>query len=329
MKYKLDLDSRSYFSTTNISTIANRKYAIDSSFLPEDTKYKMTYNFCSNSLTKEYPPIGLTSNTTDITNQLYGNGTYIASASTEFDSGFQAFETFNKIYDEPLDRWRSVNGVYFPAGSYNGSAETSIDGVLRKGEWLQIELPSAISLDKFSLTCRIDDGNKGMAGSFYIAGSNNTIDWNEVYFATGLTWSGIETKTFTTTNKTSFKYLRYVVLSIYSPIYTNTHTFTALNEWVLYASALKTSIIKINLGGMMQQNYIVSNNTFKSTSFSGILEESKAVNQLVASPTHNPSIYITKRLQDNFIEVDLYEMDMITPLLSNGSYLLTLYFDIY
>lgn len=196
----------------------------------------------------QYPPGPMTANTTTILGQ-----NYVASASTEFDATFQAFEAFNDITNQPVDRWRSANGVYSSTtGTYTGSKETSIDGVIREGEWLQIELPDAIRLDTFTLTCRDDDTNKGIAKSFYIAGSNNLSgSWTEVYFDSNLTWSGLETKTFTTTNKTPFKYFRYVVLSIYSPSSSPGGTFTALNEWVLYSyePALECGYIEPNDDG--------------------------------------------------------------------------------
>lgn len=82
-----------------------------------------------------YPPLGLTSNTaSNITGANYGNGTYLASSSSQHVAGiYQAYRAFDKITPNYLTNtsgnsnfWHCVSNVYFgSSGNYAGSVFTT------------------------------------------------------------------------------------------------------------------------------------------------------------------------------------------------------------
>lgn len=90
----------------------------------------------------------LTDNSTTLSNQTYGNGTYNVSASTFYGAGYEpwrAFRTFTD-YTSVDAMWHSVHGVYNgSSGAYAGIIETlDANGTSHLGEWLQIVLPTAV-----------------------------------------------------------------------------------------------------------------------------------------------------------------------------------------
>ncbi|KAI8995106.1 hypothetical protein BC832DRAFT_596123 [Gaertneriomyces semiglobifer] len=97
-----------------------------------------------------FPPANMTAETTLITGQTYGNGTYIATASSVYN---------NSTYYTP---WRAFEtGSWYPlVNSYSGTAPysyvrgitTLVDSVSVAGEWIQLQMPVAIILSSFDIT---------------------------------------------------------------------------------------------------------------------------------------------------------------------------------
>jgi hypothetical protein len=143
-----------------------------------------------------YPPVAMTNNST-----VMSNGTYIASASSQ-SSGWIAYRAFDKVLGNhhylrnstPPYGWASlgygsystdfnnttttyyaasVNEGYLPSGI---AASTTVSGVVYKGEWIQIQLPQAITLGSFTYYNTEGLRYNGMV-HWVMAGSTDGITW--------------------------------------------------------------------------------------------------------------------------------------------------------
>jgi hypothetical protein len=141
----------------------------------------------------EYPPAGLTGPSTPISGQAYGNGTYIASASSALvGTNQEAFRAFNKATPPTNSDWIGGGTFNNGVGPYNLSTGlyptssgffTSISGTDRYGEWLQLQLPAAIVLTSYSIqSANYTEGAyyRRNPYSWYIAGSNDGSTWTQL-----------------------------------------------------------------------------------------------------------------------------------------------------
>lgn len=121
---------------------------------------------------KEYPPAGMPANTTNFTTQPYGNGTYVARASSIWQ---QPHLAFNKTYDA-FSAWGAAFGTYQSnTGVYIGSNTTLVDNSNVSGEWLELETPQSIVIDRYAIR-GFPQGGQGdvrSANTFTIAGSTD------------------------------------------------------------------------------------------------------------------------------------------------------------
>lgn len=194
-----------------------------------------------------YPSYFMTANTTNISDQPYGNGIYDASASSTSGGGspYRAFD--NNIFNT---YWRSGGG-YDSNGLYVGSTFTTTTIGSISGEWLQITLPvsTTIKLSGFYLATRSTNGMKPRAVS--VLGSNNTSDpWNVIYTTSnvGLFPPDQVTVYLTTLPNDSYRYYRIVVSSVVASA-----GYTEISTWALYDSFTTFQNIPTN---SLNKNYI-------------------------------------------------------------------------
>jgi len=192
----------------------------------------------TNSWITEWPPIALNASSTGGTiyscpvyGQPYGNGVYIITASTTYSTSAPWY-AFDKIAvgSFPIC-WASAANYNGTTGVYAGTA--SITG-LGTGEWLQIQLPTAIYLQSYSLTC-IQSGGIGQAPStYYVAGSNNGTSWTIIDSRTGINWvTQFQTQYFTLNSPSIVAYSYYVIIC--SAVMAGNGYF-ALDEWRLFGN---------------------------------------------------------------------------------------------
>lgn len=112
-----------------------------------------------------YPSAALTANTTAVTGQPYGNGTYVVTASSQYEGGVeQAWNAF----DLTLAPWTSQSSLTANYSTSNvGPSNTTITG----GDWLQITLPRPIQLDAYTIM-QVYETDR-FPKVFYVLGSNN------------------------------------------------------------------------------------------------------------------------------------------------------------
>ena len=160
------------------------------------------------------------------------NKIYIVSDSSYAETGNEGYRLFSKTY---TDKWVGA-GIYNNLGNYQGEYSTIIDGVERLGEWVQIQLPSAIKLDHFKLAPSTNLVTAPI--EFYIAGSDDGSNWTAVYYIYNYEWTNSSESVFYTKNiDIAYSYYRLVIIrvkntlstksvelvniSLYGSVYTN------------------------------------------------------------------------------------------------------------
>lgn len=179
------------------------------------------------SMELKYPPTALTATTTVISNQTYGNGTYITSSSSEISPGevsWKAFDSTSSGFGWTI----ATNGRYY-LGDYVFSPPftTVVSGVSYTGEWLQIQFSFSFVLTKYQLYTWESDMTRAPK-LFVIAGSNDGITWSLVDYENNITGWTTAGKIFYANNTTPYKYYRLVVNK------NNGGGRLSVGEWLLY-----------------------------------------------------------------------------------------------
>ena len=179
-----------------------------------------------------FPPAAMTGYSTAL-NAGYGQGTYVASASTEqYGPPWGAFD--KTIGSGSSGEWQSSSIYLTSSGVYNGTVSTvDVNGTSYLGEWLQIAMPSSITVSNYALQNR-SDVNTQMCSKWWIFGSRDGTSWYLVDSRTGVSWSLSQTQTFTVASGQAFTYFRLV-----TSITNNTSGSTqpvSISEWTLNGS---------------------------------------------------------------------------------------------
>lgn len=187
----------------------------------------------------EYPPIGLTNETQTISGYGFGDGSYtITSSST--NSSYPPYNAFRTTSSFWISRNNGNNNYITTSGSYGGITSTIVDSQTYSGEWIQIQLPSSISISSFKMGPRSNSTFYATASprDFILAGSNDGTTWNLIYTGTNTNWSSASNiKTFTVTPvSNSYRYWRIVIMTIGNlPV-----TTTDINVGLRYCSLIRT-----------------------------------------------------------------------------------------
>jgi hypothetical protein len=136
----------------------------------------------------------------------YGQGKYVASASSEYTSRF-TYLAFDKSVSSGF--WQIATAAYTANTPYSGSIVTvDLIGNAYPGEWIQIQLPVSVILSTYSVTT--DTSNSPSKWS--VLGSRDGINWTLVDQRTGQTsWTNQVAQTFTASATQSYTFYRFVV----------------------------------------------------------------------------------------------------------------------
>ncbi len=150
---------------------------------------------------KHYPEAHLTANSSN-------NVTVSSSSIFDNNNAYLAFYAFD---NNSATIWAS--GVLYntSTGVYTGGQSTTISGTNVSGEWVQIQLPSAVILKSYSLTARFPQPGYNPPNSWVLAGSTNGTTW--VLLDTELSignWILQRTQTFTASSSVAYNYYRFV-----------------------------------------------------------------------------------------------------------------------
>lgn len=167
---------------------------VNTSFLPQTTFQVSGTTTLQGPLNVQgglvYPPTGMTTNSTVVSGQAYGNGTYVASFSTaDFGAGTTAWYSFSRS----LTATNSTSVVYTAGGGgspYSGSTSTTDTNtnLPYSGAYIQIQFPAATPLAYYSM-CGASAAETRMPSVFYVFGSSNGTTWYLVDSRSSQTWS--------------------------------------------------------------------------------------------------------------------------------------------
>lgn len=156
---------------------------------------------------QEFPPVALSSNSSVIAGQTYGNGTYNVWQSSVFSfASLPGYLAFTKRVGE--DVWHSEINTYNVSGNYTGSS-LFIAGY--PGEWLKIQLPSPICLVRYDFVPR-SGWLLRTPNTFLIYGSNDNSSWTMLDNQSGITgYVDATAKSFTINNTVAYSYYAVVI----------------------------------------------------------------------------------------------------------------------
>lgn len=176
-------------------------------------------------LIEEYPPAPMTADTTTLAGQAYGDGTYVANASSvNNSSGLRAFDRNPAVY------WASA---LFYTGGIALYTTAIVDGVGVPGEWLELKLPYPIALKGYGIMPRSESYLTRAPMDFVVAGSHDGTVWAQVDTRTDQTGYVANTlKQFTLTSSTPYQYYRIIV----SRIGAGGQSTVNIGEWRLYSN---------------------------------------------------------------------------------------------
>lgn len=259
----ISFDNRS-FTLSNGTTTVNGNLLVNTD----------TINYANSNSPIEFPPAAMTTVTTSLTGQRYGNGSYVSSSSSSI-VGREAWKLFNKTAS-PTDMWTALNETYSSSvGIYTGAESTVlVNGSNVTGEWVQIQLPQSIILNSVSITSTQGTFTQNSTtysyaqvrspNAFSLLGSENGSNWSLVYSVTNVNnWlsAGGETKTFSVFSPlAAYKYYRLVVQSIGQVFIGSVGNYYAeFSEWRLFG-ALPPALLSIEKGIIVNNNIGVYNN---------------------------------------------------------------------
>ena len=193
----------------------------------------------SKNTVHSYPPKPLNTATyvTNINNSSYGNGTYIVSASVERGGPGTSANAFSGTgsYSSVSDFWQ-INP--FPTNT-----TTLVSGKNIIGEWLQLQLPYAITITKYSTFF----GSINVVGQWIIAGSNDGNNWT-LLDSQNPNGSGFNksmyfnTLSFNINSTNAYNYYRFIFMNtyIYNPdgtsIPSSQPTYGVINNLIYYGT---------------------------------------------------------------------------------------------
>lgn len=214
-------------------------------------------------------PITMTSNTLTIsgnTNALL-NGVYTASASSNA-SGQDPWRAFQGYTAPSTVPWASSTASYTSGTNlYTGGVSTTVNNIAYLGEWLQVQVPNAISISSFVIAPQTPVYINRTPTRFVLAGSKDGSTWSALHiqssntvFPTNVSWTSYTPQKFNCNqnNYQSFTYFRLIVLGIQSGT-----EFAAIQALILNTTPPKPSGL---LDGLTWKFYDGFNNSY-STSF--------------------------------------------------------------
>jgi hypothetical protein len=168
--------------------------------------------------------------TTSNASVTYGQGKYVASASSEYlnVTYAAAWQAFNKVpHTGGATEWTSNSG--YAAGAYTGSVVT-VDtlGNAYAGEWIQLQNPASYILSSYSIQPSADSANSQSPVRWWVLGSRDGLNWTLLDSRSGITvWTNSGTQSFTASATQSYNYFRLVVNQVVSI------TLVSIAEWTL------------------------------------------------------------------------------------------------
>ena len=256
---------QSYFETSSLSLAEDALYINSSKNVGIGTtnptaklqvygNLSVIYDVSSQSL--EYPPSALSSNTTTLIGQAYGNGTYIVTSSSAVTGTASIiYYAFDKLNNSTF--FSGTNYTGNGAGSrinsiYTGSGYTLYGGTNQyAGDYIQIALPTKIKLQSFSLRALSTQLANAPYNFAIFASNDGDTSWTLIGGAyPNEDFSTTNPKTYTINSSTLYSLFR---LSVYAKYGGGSNQYVAIDEIKLYGyqnavTTLQTSNENVGLG---------------------------------------------------------------------------------
>jgi hypothetical protein len=250
------------YGTTNM--VAGRYYSITIYYGNSGSgtaEFSAGFGFIpeQNSTIYKYPSGVITSLTSNLSGNNYGNGTYIVSASSVYDtaSNNRIINAFDGAINN--NAWVSANNVYSTTnGLYTGNISTTTTTTTILGEWLQIELPYVVKLSKLGLGARTL-GAYSPPLAFTLVANNNVNDtWVKIFETTNTLdptysgdgiWSAGEVVVIDINSNNFYKNYRIIVQRV-AP-YPSYQRYCAIGEFEIFSySDIMQSEYVLNATGL-------------------------------------------------------------------------------
>ena len=195
---------------TNTNTLSNVRLDNVRVYNKVLTQADVTSLYTTDSVdTTAYPPADLTANSTALSGQVYGNGTYIASASSSFGQDYPHYGGFNNS-----TRWWASAGYTYNSGTgaYAGGISTVSSGVTYAGEYLTLQVPASITISAY-IMYPTSVANNSAPSTWVLCGSTNNTTWTTLHLqSTAYAWSGQPNYlTYSISGAAAYTYYRFII----------------------------------------------------------------------------------------------------------------------
>ena len=136
-------------------------------------------------------------------------GYVVRSSSNDFLPEWDNWKAFDGFTNTG---WHTP-GLYLSTGVYNGNTSiTAANGIVYRGEWIELELPTSTALTNISIRARSGWETTRAPRDWYVFGSSAGNVWNLVHQETGSTYSStFNPKSFSFLSDNSYKHYRLMV----------------------------------------------------------------------------------------------------------------------
>lgn len=234
-------DTIAFKSKYGIAYDAERHYFIGNVGVGT-SKPERSFWVAANSAIVELPPAAMTSEQNTFTGYNIFDGTYVSSQSTIYSASTLAWKSFDKTTNAIADSTRT-NGTYAGSGgTYTGSLTTTVSGVSYNGDWIQIQLPTPITLTSYLVSSSAGDRSPK---TWRVAQSLDGVNWTLADNRAGEDLRD-KTKTYSGLTGTPLpsRFFRFIVEAIDTP----TNPGFILTEWRLYGYKDNTAIFGGSVG---------------------------------------------------------------------------------
>lgn len=171
---------------------------------------------------RNYPEAAMTANS---------SGNIVASSSGIYqnDTAYSPFKAFDT---DTSTMWGSPVNYNTTTGVYTGAQSTTVSGTSYSGEWLQVQLPSAITIRSYTLTVRsTSETPRNPPTTWILGGSNDGSNWTLIDSQTTMSNWGANKTVFTTNSNTAYKYFRIVIRVVGT---SSDRSYCVIKEFDLY-----------------------------------------------------------------------------------------------
>ena len=149
----------------------------------------------------------------------YSQDGYVVSSTTNYyDSNNPLYPW--QVFNSSTYRFQSARSDYsLTDGNYTGTVnQTNVDGNLVGGEWIQLQLPNKISLNRFTVALDLSTHGGRMGKSYTLAGSNDGSTWTTVSTHTQSYGNGADGSDFNhdVESTTMYTYYRLIATSTFA-----------------------------------------------------------------------------------------------------------------